>query len=101
MTLVTLKEFREITGVRDSTLVRLLIERQIPCALRSDGVLCIDLAQLDLEQFATFLARESCDALRQLGGTAMEELAQLISDHFDSVVELAVQEVLAKSAREQ
>ena len=90
MKLVTLAEFQHITGVSDSTLVKLLSAGPLDCRIDENRGILINIEAIGVSSLMKAMTARQADILARRKQVVAERLGKLIGDELEVILRDAV-----------
>jgi hypothetical protein len=97
MNKVSLKEFKNISGLSDRALVHLLIENSISIEYSEEEGILIDIESANVDHLIRATIKQQKEILSSKKKLYMESFASLIAEHLELIVDEAI--MLARSQK--
>jgi len=96
MTLITLAEFRRLTHISDSSLIKLLESNQLPCTHDHGRGILIDIESLPVQELANKISTLHQQIIKEDGDLLEEKIARIVSEFFGEILDDAIEDLTIK-----
>jgi len=87
MKLVTLRQFQNHSGISDRALVWLLSHNKLPCQVKEQNQLMVDIDAVEVRDLVHAIATQSEKIGHKRRNVIAERLANIVSKHLDGIID--------------